>query len=64
MRAAEFDLHRLDMSTVVPLGHVLMSPQAFAFSWDSEHFHQQQIPGRDPQAPPHPDVWGRFLKAS
>jgi hypothetical protein len=64
MLAPEYDLHRHDMSTVVPLGQVLMIPQAFAFSWDSEHFHQQQIPSRDQQAPPHPDVWGRFLKAS
>jgi hypothetical protein len=31
MWAPEFDLHRLDMSTSVPLGQVLMIPQAFAF---------------------------------
>ena len=66
MWAPEFDPHRLDMSTVVPVGQVLTIPEAFAFSWDSEHCQQQQIQvlGRDPHAPTHPDVGGRFERAS
>ena len=40
-------------------GKSLQIPQALASTQDSEHGHQQQVPGREPNPAPHPRVWDR-----
>ena len=40
-------------------GVALQLPQALASTQDSEHGHQQQIPGREPNPAPHPRIGDR-----
>ena len=44
------------MHSVVTPGKTLQIAQAFALAQDPKHCHQQEVPGRDAHAPPHPGV--------
>jgi hypothetical protein len=44
---------------VVTDGKTLQIPQALATTQDSQHGHQQQIPGWKPKPTPHPRIWDR-----
>ena len=49
----------LGQDAVVADGKSLQIPQALASTQDSEHGHEQQVPGREPNPAPHPSVWDR-----
>jgi len=44
---------------VVADSKALQIPQALTAAQDSEHSHQQQVPGGKAHAAPHPRVWDR-----
>ena len=44
---------------MVPASETLQIAQALALAQDPEHRHQQQVPGWNPDAPPHPDIMYR-----
>jgi hypothetical protein len=56
----ELQVQRLGEGAVVTPGKAPQIPQALAFAQDSEYGDQQQIPGRDANAPPHPGIRDRL----
>ena len=62
-RALEFYAERLGQHSVVPTSETLQTPQALALAQDPEDRHQQQVPGWNPDAPPHPGIRDRLEEA-
>ena len=59
-RTPELDAQRFCKHGVVTDGESLQIPQALAATQDSQHRHQQQVPGWDANAPPHARVRDRL----
>jgi hypothetical protein len=55
----QLHVQRLGEHGVVANGKALQIPQALAATQDSEHGHQQQTPGREPNPAPHPRIGDR-----
>ena len=58
-RTPELDAQRLGEHGVVADGESFQIPQALTATQDSQHRHQQQIPGREPNPAPHPCIRDR-----
>jgi hypothetical protein len=55
----QLQAQRLGEHGVVADGESLQIPQALASTQNSQHGHQQQIPGRKPNPAPHPRIGDR-----
>ena len=62
-RTLELDPKRLREHSVMTPGKTLQVPEALALAQDPEHRHQQQVPGRDPDALPHAGIGDGLEKA-
>jgi hypothetical protein len=58
-RPPQLQAQRLGEHDVVANGKTLQIPQALASTQDSEHGHQQQLPGGKAHASPHPRIGDR-----
>lgn len=58
-RPPQLNAQRLGEHDVVANGKALQIPQALTATQDSEHGHQQQIPGWKPNPAPHPRIGDR-----
>ena len=59
-RASELNAKGLGQHSVVTPGKTLKIAEALALAQDPEHRHQQQVPGRNADTPPHPSIRDRL----
>ena len=58
-RPPQLQAECLGQGAVVADGKTLQIPQALAAAEDSQHRHQQQVPGGKTHAASHPRIWDR-----